>query len=145
MPALPRRFGYVFEFDRNGGPAAGTPEQQAFIRLTVATHATQGGKFDRVLFSLAKKVKTWTSHIPISWNPELGANGWTFPYLMLLNSNLQPNSYLEFVFLHELGHLVGRHLINPIDKSEGWADQFAYWVLAGCQNNPSIEGQIVLA
>lgn len=139
----PRRFGYVFEFDRNGGPAAGTPEQQTAIRDLIRRTILSTPKFDRLLHSLAVKIKTWTPYLPISWVVDMGANGYTFPYLMLLNANLQPSAWLDFVFMHELGHLVGRHLLNPADRTEPWADEIANWVLAGAPDYPTIEARIV--
>lgn len=139
-----RRFGYVFEFDRNGPPGEGTPEQRAFVRATVAEYATYGSRFDRVLYSIAKSVKVLKYFIPIQWVVGLGANGYTYPYLMQLNAGFAPGYALKFTFLHELGHLVGRHLLNPIDKSEYWADQFAYWVMNNCPDG-TVQDRIVYA
>lgn len=129
MFRVARRFGMLFEFG-----VGGTQAQESFIRAVIRRH--DRSTFHEVLWRLARKVKaerpSWAKAIPVVFQHDIGANGWTFPGLMILSANLAPGDFLEFVFLHELGHLIGRHLLNPIDKTELFADRFAYWVLAGC-------------
>lgn len=37
----------------------------------------------------------------------------------------------DYVIPHELGHVVGWNLLNPVDKSEEWAEDFRLWLLTG--------------
>lgn len=128
---IARRFGLMFEFDTLN---RGSLEQETFIRGVVSRHQ-KNVVFARILWLLASTYKQprpiWSKALPISWQYDIGANGWSYPALMVLNKALTPGDHMEFAFLHELGHLIGRHLFMPIDKTEPWADEFAYWVLRG--------------
>jgi hypothetical protein len=123
-----RRFGLVFQF----ATPRGTAEQETTIRAAVDRHVLASPPFGKVLLRLARQVKLWQHFIPIVFNKDMGADGWTFPYLMMLNADLPPAAYLEYVFLHETGHLIGRHLISPVDRTCSFADGFAIWVESGC-------------
>ncbi len=68
--------------------------------------------------------------VPISFVHMDSHLGKSLPSLIQLNEKLHPD-YLERTLIHELGHVIGWSLLNPIDRSEVWAEAFRHWVNAG--------------
>ncbi len=132
---MARRFGRVFEFDRNGPPFEGSPEQQAAVRAAFDRHQEWRNPFDRTLFALdVQKNLQGRSFIVVSFvdfafydMPYLGMAG---AHTIQLAEQLLPQ-YIEKTLIHELGHIVGINLLSPMDRTEFWAEDFRHWVNAG--------------
>jgi len=128
----PRRFAYVMEFDRRGDVWAGTDAQRQTVRDAFADHLVFGGPFDLTMRALAKKVKLTSPYVRIIFETGI-AFGHAYPSTILLNRDIT-GDVLASTVMHELGHVVGWNLFNPIDTSEGWAESFKSWVFS---NSPA--------
>lgn len=135
-PRVPRRFARVFEFDRNGPPAEGTPEQQAAVRSVFEKYLEPGNRLDKILYAVdvARNKKGW-KFLPVSFVPLEGLNGFAYPSRILLDEDLTVDFMIQRIFLHELGHIVGWNVLYPKDSSEAWAEEFRYWVQGGDNGN----------
>lgn len=135
-----RRFARVLEFDRNGPPLSGTKAQQDAIRDAVRRHAVYGSPLDRVLFALDRAVNLkGRRYVPVGFADlePMGILGFCWPTYLQLHEGLHPD-WIERTFLHELGHLVGWHVLDPPDRSEGWATGFQQWINAGQETDSPI-------
>ena len=126
-----RRFAGMLEFDRNGPPLSGTAAQQAAIRDSIRRHAPYGSPLHQALHKLDVAVNLKGRHfIPVGFADmaSIGLLGFCWPLYLQLHEGLDPD-WIEPVFLHELGHLVGWHVTS--DSSEGWATGFQQWITQG--------------
>ncbi len=136
----PRRFGRLFEMDRNGPPACGTLEDQGRVRDAIDAWVEWDGGFDRALYALDVDInKGGRSFLIFSFLYEnqprsLRARAFPVTVQMFPNTDEPWNSALwEYVVIHEIGHLMGMHLLEPADWSEYWASSFQGWVMAGAE------------
>jgi hypothetical protein len=128
-----RRFAGMLEFDRNGPPWEGTPEQQTAIRGSVSRHAIYGSRLRRALHALDQAVNREGKHfIPVSFVDLASENklGFCFPTIILLHEGLLP-SHIEQTFWHELGHLFGWKTPAWSHRSEDAANYFGEWATGG--------------
>jgi hypothetical protein len=133
----PRRFARVFEFDRNGPPWEGSPEQQQTIRDLLAEHM-KNPRFDAVIYALDRARNAWgVRFIPIRFVDFSGSTiGFATPSTISFKQDIDPLSLRSWLLLHELGHSVGWNVLYPKDSSETWAWDFQYWVQTGCPDGP---------
>ncbi len=136
----PRRFARLFEMDRNGFPACGTLEDQGHVRDAISNHVVFDEGFDRALFALDKDInRAGRSFIPFSFlyeNQPPSLRGRAYPNVIQLFPNTDEawhDTLWEFVVIHEIGHLMGMHLLEPADWSERWATSFQAWVFQGAE------------
>ena len=135
----PRRFARLFEMDRNGPPACGTLEDQGHVRDAISDHIEFNEGFDRALYALDKNINKagrsylWFSFLYDNQPPSL--RGRAYPNVIQLFPADEPWSATlwEFVVIHEIGHLMGMHLLEPVDWSERWATDFQQWVFQGAE------------
>lgn len=124
--------------DRNGYPFCGSLDEQERVRRVFATYAPWDSLLDRTLFALDKEVNRQGRHfLPITiqhepdrpsfWGMTGGAGIVLFPPD---TDTLPPLAQWAYVLLHEVGHLVGIHLLDG-DRSESWAMQFQQWAMGG--------------
>ncbi len=136
----PRRFARLFEFDHNGFPACGTLEDQGHVRAAIDTWVEWDEGFDRALYALDKDINRsgrsylWFSFLYDNQPPSLRAQA--YPNVIQLFPNTDEAWHAgvwEFVVIHEVGHLMGIHLVEPADWSERWATDFQQWVFGGAE------------
>ena len=137
----PLRFARVFEMDRNGPPMCGTLDEQQQVRDAILTYAYWDGPYDRALYALTRQVKAPGDlkryFLPISLVHDEGRRafwGRCFPALMQLfppDRPHVPQSEWDYVVSHEMAHFFGWRMFNPVDRTEGWATQFQWWVMNG--------------
>lgn len=137
---MARRFARVLEFDRNGPPLSGTKAQQQAIRDAVDRHAPYGSPLDKTLFKLDVAVNLkGRRFVPVGFADlePMGLLGFCFPTYIQLHQGLHPD-WIERTFLHELGHLVGWHVLTPSDRTEAWAIGFQQWISQGQDHDSPI-------
>ena len=134
----PLRFHRIWEMDRNGYPMCGSLKEQMMVRAAIGSYVEWDGPYDRALFVLTKKVKaTGRYFLPISLLHEegrqsfWGRTGGAVIQLFPPDRELISQHEWDFVLSHEVGHVMGRYLFNPNDRTEAWATQFQNWVMYG--------------
>lgn len=133
MTIIHRRFAGMLEFDRNGPPLEGTPEQQAAIRASVERYAPHDSPLRRGLHVLDQAVnREGKNFIPVSFVDLASENklGFCFPTVMLLHEGLHPE-WIERTFWHEVGHLIGWKTPAWSHRSEDAANYFQEWAMGG--------------
>lgn len=133
------RIAYLYEFDRRGGDYAGTPEQQEWVRQAFERVLVFNNPLDRVARRLARLVKYQfpLTHTPITFESNIPFGRASRNHIWL-NRDLDGPELVEAVLWHEIGHQVGLNFFNPIDNTEGWAEEFRTWAQNGCP--PVVEG-----
>ena len=142
-----RRFARCFEFDRNGPPLEGSPEQQAAIRASLARYAPFDSPLDQTLFKVDVAVNLKGRRFtPISFVDFTNENwlGFTGPSNIQLHDGLHADS-LEPIFFHELGHLIGWHTPAWAGRFCDPAWEFADWVVTGQDQNSPVWQRIETA
>lgn len=124
------RMAYVLEFDRRGGVTGGTPTQRQSIRDWLAKAIVFGNNLDLTMRALARAVKVHTPYVNIQFDPGFHAfAGW---YSVHFNP-FYDGEYLQAMFGHELGHVIGLNLLN--DRTEEFAEGFKFWTSDGSPTN----------
>lgn len=133
-----RRFARMFEFD-DANP--GEDEHKARVRKVFDDHIEFNNPLDQVLHTL--DVDTTQKGIPFSYvgfgypkRERRGRHaGMTGPRIIQLFPKSIREDQWNRVVLHELGHMVGIHLLGQAPRStretESWAHAFASWVMTG--------------
>jgi hypothetical protein len=123
----------MLEFDRNGPPWEGTPEQQTAIRALFDRHAPHGSRLGYALFALDQAVnRKGYNFIPVTFVDFSSQNwlGFTFPTNLQLHEGLHPD-WIGMTLFHELGHLIGWHTAAWAGRSCDRATDFQQWVENG--------------
>lgn len=133
----PRRFAEVWEFDRNGPPHCGTLEQQRRVRSWFDRHLLSGNPLHRVMQALDRKANSvgWSFYL-ITFADDPRVNPWATATRARIQFYMDPDDlpsqdWFDYVVPHELGHVIGWNLFNPIDRSEQWAEEFRLWLITG--------------
>lgn len=136
----PRRFAEVWEFNRRGAPYCGTIEQQTKVRSWFERNLIFGTTFHRVMKGLDRKANSmgW-SFYSINFDDQPLLNDWansTRVRIQFYNDpeNVPSQAWFDYVVPHELGHVIGWNLLNPVDKTETWAEDFRLWLLTGASS-----------
>lgn len=133
----PRRFAEVWEFNRRGLPYCGTIEQQMRVRSWFNRRLLHGTPFHKVMQALDRKANYMGQNFyQFTFEDDPQFNNWansTRVRILFYNDpdNVPSQDWFDYVIPHELGHVVGWNLLNPVDKSEEWADEFRIWILNG--------------
>lgn len=133
---MARRFAEVWEFNRNAA-FAGNPVEQSRVRAWFDLNLTFGSPLHRVMQAVDRKANSmgW-SFYTFNFVDDPLRNPWASATRVQVTfrsdpSNVMPQEWWDYVIPHELGHVVGWNLLNPVDKSEEWADDFRLWLLVG--------------
>ncbi len=133
----PRRFARVWEMDRNGPPMCGTHAEQQQARNAIGNYSDWDSPYDRALFALDKAANVGGRHYLIIslWHEVrqsfTGRAGGAVIQLFPPSTHEPAQSEWDYVLSHEMGHIMGVQLFNPIDNSEFWASQFQWWIQNG--------------
>lgn len=140
----PRRFAEVWEFDRNGPPHCGTLEQQARVRNWFDNNLIFGNALHTTLQALDQRANSmgWSYYV-FTFADDPRFNPWANATRVRIQFYMDPDDlpsqdWFDYVVPHELGHVVGWNLLNPIDRSEAWADDWRTWILNGAPANSEV-------
>lgn len=131
------RFAEVWEFDRNGPPHSGTAEQQVLVLAWFYRYLHHGQPLHRVLQAIDRKANSMgESFYVFSFTDDPLRNPWATSTRNRITVYSDPDDLVgqdwwDYAVPHELGHVAGWNLLNPIDRSELWAEDFRLWVLGG--------------
>jgi hypothetical protein len=131
------RFAEVWEFDRNGPPHCGTAEQQGRVLWWFERFLRHGTPFHRVLQALDRKANAMGESFYVwSFIDDPIRNPWATATRNRITVYSNPDDvigqdWFDYIVPHEFAHVVGWNLLNPIDRSELWAEDFRTWVLVG--------------
>ena len=127
--------------DRNGPPACGTLEDQGHVRDAINNYIEFDNGFDRVLWALDKEVNRlgrsflWFSFLYEDFPTGLRGQAWNVVIqLFPAAGGSWSGAVWESVVLHEVGHWIGMHLLEPPDREENWAQDFQQWIVAGAES-----------
>lgn len=145
----PRRFAEVWEFDRNGPPFCGTLEQQRRVRSWFDRNLVHGNGLHRTLQALDHKANAmgWSFYL-FTFADDDRFNPWANSTRVRIQFYMDPQSlpgqeWFDYVVPHELGHVIGWNLLNPIDRSEQWAEDFRLWILTGSPAGSPVQRRLL--